>query len=374
MMDRRRFLQRSAAVAGGLVAGSALSGARSIVRAQDASPGARGRFGGPPPRDIGGELIFVGGSSVAPVRDARQQFIVDVMKADYNVDVTLVNSLDYARMEIAMSRGRADFDLVSADTFFSIRAANAGWLEPIDYDIVDASQLVPGSDLQYWVNTAIAAEHIAWNTNTFPAGAGPASWAEFYDAERFPGRRALRSGAFQTLPGAALADGVAPEDLYPLDLDRAFAALERIRPHVVKWADGGQEIQTLLTTGEADMVNLFTGRAAVLKRDGEPVDFRMEQATTEEVSFIIPKDSPNKLQAMYALALLVNQPVYNQAMAEAQLIGYTNIEGMAMVDPELQPLLTTSPDNLPKLAPNGSEWWAENEPAAQQRMTEWILG
>jgi putative spermidine/putrescine transport system substrate-binding protein len=393
MIDRRRFLKATGgvAVAAGATAflaacGQATSSVAPSQGAASTEPSASpegstipekgtGMYGGPAPVQIGGEVIFVGGSSVQAVRDARQKYIVDVMKADYDVDATLVTSLDYARMAPTMQLGRADFDIVSSDTFFSLRAAEAGWLEPIDYGIVDASQLVDGSDFEFWVNTAIGAHHIVWRTEgAFGPGAGPISWQEFYDVEKFPGRRALRSGAFQTLPGAAMADGVAPADLYPLDMDRAFKSLDRIRPHVVKFADGDQVLQDMILANEADFVHLFTGRAATLKRDGEPIDFRMEEASSEEVSFIIPKGTPNLAQAQYTLALLVNQAEYNKAMSEAQLIGYTNLAAMDIIDPAVLPLLTTSEANRAVMAPNGSDWWAEHETEAQQRMTEWILG
>jgi putative spermidine/putrescine transport system substrate-binding protein len=391
MIDRRRFLKGTGALAvaagaGGLLAACSPTSTTSAPNAssgsaapppEDSTPPTlgTGKYGGPEPKKLGGQVIFVGGSSVVPVREARQKYIVEVMKEDYDVEVILVTSLDYARMAPTMAAGRADFDIVSSDTYFSIRAAESGWLEEIDYSIVDKSQLVPGSDFPYWVNTAIAGHHIVWSTTgAFGPGAGPKTWVDFYDVEKFPGRRALRSGAFQTLPGAAMADGVDPANLYPLDLDRAFKSLDRIKPHVVRFADGDQVLQDMILAGEADFVHLFTGRAATLKRDGEAIDFVMDQASTEEVSFIIPKDSPNKTQAMYTLALLVNQPEYNKAMSEAQLIGYTNLKAMELIEPALLPLLTTSEANLALMAPNGSDWWAENETAAQQRMTEWILG
>lgn len=392
MIDRRRFLKATgglavAAGAGGLLAAcgqavnssapsqSAGAGASQAPGSPEAPVLGTGTYGGPAPTKIGGQVIFVGGSSVAPVREARQKYIVDVLKADYDIECILVTSLDYARMAPTMAAGRADFDIVSSDTYFSLRAAEAGWLEEIDYGIVDPTQLVKGSDLAYWVNTAVGGHHIVWSTKgQFGPGQGPKTWQEFYDAEKFPGRRALRSGAFQTLPGAAMADGIAPADLYPLDLDRAFKSLDRIKPNVVKFADGDQVLQDMILAGEADFVHLFTGRAATLKNSGEAVDFVMDEASSEEVSFIIPKGTPNKIQAMYTLALLVNQPEYNKAMSEAQLIGYTNLKAMDIIDPAILPLLTTSPDNLAVMAPNGSEWWAEHETEAQQRMTEWILG
>ena len=125
---------------------------------------------------------------------------------------------------------------------------------------------------------------------------------------------------------------------------------------------------------KADLFNFYTSRCVTLKRDGEPVDFRFEQGTAEEADLIIIKGSPNTLQAQHAMALAFNTPEFHKVLAEATLIGFTNVLGMAMVDPAIQPLLSTAPENYSKLAPAGNDWWSENQPEAEQRLAEWLLG
>jgi putative spermidine/putrescine transport system substrate-binding protein len=286
-----------------------------------------------------------------------------------------VGTLDYALIEAQIRTGQIDWDVIDADAFFAARAAAEGWLEPIDYSIIDPSQLIEGAAKEFSVLAGVGAHHIAWNTaEAYGEGEGPRTWAEFYDVEQFPGRRALRSGALQTLPGAALAAGIAPADLYPLDLDAAFESLERVRDSVVKWVDGGQPMQDLALAGEADLFNFYTSRCVTLKKDGEPIDFRFEQGTAEEADYVIIRGGPNTLQAQHAVALAMNTPEFHKVLAEATNIGFTNKLGMEMVDPAVRPLLTTAPENYELLAPAGNEWWAENQPEAEQRLAEWILG
>ncbi len=44
-----------------------------------------------------------------------------------------------------------------------------------------------------------------------------------------------------------MADGVAPEKLYPLDLDRVFRSLDKIKPSIVKfWDTGAEPVQMLI--------------------------------------------------------------------------------------------------------------------------------
>ena len=196
---------------------------------------------------IGGNLTFVCGDPEGPVHEARIKYIFDVLQEDYGVEeITVVGTLDYALIEAQIRTDQIDWDVIDADAFFAARAANEGWLEPIDYSILDASQLLEGAAKEFSCSPASAPT--TWRgtpTQAYGEGEGPTSWVEFYDVETFPGRRALRSGALQTLPGAALASGIAMEDLYPLDLDAAFASLDGVRDSVVKWVDGGQPMQDL---------------------------------------------------------------------------------------------------------------------------------
>lgn len=376
LMDRRRFLQVGAGV-GMAAASSSLLASRAFAQSPSAATGGPGpgRYGGPAPVQIGGSLTFVAGGNTGPVAEARQKYIWDVLREDYGVEVNVVGDLDYALVEAQIMTGQIDWDVIDADAFFAARAANEGWLEAIDYSIVDPSQLVEGAAKEFGVLQGVGAHHVAWNTaQMYGPGEGPLDWVQFYDPEAFPGRRALRSTPLQTLPGAALGSGIAPADLYPLDMDAAFATLDKVRDLVVKWVDGGQAMQDLALGGEADLFNFYTSRCVTLKADGEPIDFRFEQGTAEEADLIIIKGSPNTLQAQHAIALASNTPEYHKVLAEATYIGFTNTLGMALVDPAIQPLLTTAPENYVKLAPAGNDWWSENAPLAEQRMAEWLLG
>lgn len=379
--NRRRFLGYGAAAAGGAILGGrgGLASAASPFSAPPSTPvegPGPGRYGGPAPVQIGGKLVFVCGDPEGPVHEARIKYIFDVLQEDYGVEeITVVGTLDYALIEAQIRTGQIDWDVIDADAFFAARAATEGWLEPIDYSILDASQLIEGAAKEFSVLAGVGAHHIAWNTTqAYGEGEGPSSWPEFYDVEAFPGRRALRSGALQTLPGAALASGIAPADLYPLDLDAAFESLERIRDSVVKWVDGGQPMQDLALAGEADLFNFYTSRCVTLKAAGEPIDFRFEQGTAEEADYVIIKGGPNTLQAQHAVALAMNTPEFHKVLAEATNIGFTNSLGMELVDPAIRPLLSTAPENYSKLTPAGNDWWAANQPDAEQRLAEWILG
>ncbi|MEP6620145.1 MAG: extracellular solute-binding protein [bacterium] len=67
-------------------------------------------------------------------------------------------------------------------------------------------------------------------------------WAPLTDAKRFPGRRAIMDEAEGTLEAVLLSDGVAPATLYPLDVERALRALNRLGATSILWWKDEREV------------------------------------------------------------------------------------------------------------------------------------
>ena len=101
---------------------------------------------------------------------------------------------------------------------------------------------------------------------------------------------------------ALMADGVAPDDLYPLDLARATAKLDTIKDDIVFWASGA-ESQELIGSGEVAMSMMWNGRAWSAKNiDQKPVEIQWNQQIVTADYFVVPKGTPNKEAAMRFIA------------------------------------------------------------------------
>ncbi len=152
-----------------------------------------------------------------------------------------VEVVDVARISQQVDRGEVVWDVCCVPTENVIQLGRDGYLTPIDYAVVDSSALFDD------MRTAIAMQHgviVDLYSTTIAYGATateiPQSWADFWDVSRFGGLRTLRRSPVGTLEFALLADGVGYRDLYPLDVERAFAALERIYPSVITWYEDAQ--------------------------------------------------------------------------------------------------------------------------------------
>src|SRR3954451_8534991 len=137
----------------------------------------------------------------------------------------------YAKIKAQVLSGSPSYDLVALGCAEAARAAKEGLLEPIDYSLIpNAKELDPAMRGTHYVGEWTFSTVIIWNTQTVKTP--PSTWAEFWDVEKFPGKRALSANARQMLEIALIADGVPADKLYPLDVDRAFKKLEQIKPNL----------------------------------------------------------------------------------------------------------------------------------------------
>ena len=109
-----------------------------------------------------------------------------------------------------------------------------GMLEPLGIAPTDFKNMLPGAITSNFLGVDVYATVLAYRTDKLGKNP-PKTWADFWNVEKFPGRRSLRRNAIDTLEQALMADGVPPEKLYPLDLDRAFKSLDRIKKHISVW-------------------------------------------------------------------------------------------------------------------------------------------
>ena len=94
-----------------------------------------------------------------------------------------------------------------------------------------------------------------------------------------------------------MADGVSKDELYPLDLDRAFAKLDTIKDSIIWWSKGAEPSQ-MLSTGEADYALAWSGRIATAKDEGSPVDMTYDGGIMITAGWVVPKNAPNRENAM----------------------------------------------------------------------------
>ena len=116
--------------------------------------------------------------------------------------------------------GNVTVDVASVEYADAIRLCDEGILEPIDVaslpagsdGVAAADDFLPGAVTECGVSTDIWSNVFAYDTTKFPEG--PKTVADFFDLEKFPGKRGLKKGAKAVLELALLGDGVPPAEVY----------------------------------------------------------------------------------------------------------------------------------------------------------------
>lgn len=179
--------------------------------------------------------------------------------------------------------------------------------------------------------------------STFPDG-GPTTWADFWDVETYPGKRAV-PGVYSDYmyEAALLADGVAPEDLYPIDFERATKKLDELKPNLVFYADY-PDIKTYLTNGTASIAFGPTGQYTGLKNQGVDVTINWDGAFVEANPWVVPVKAPNP-ENIFALADYLGDPETQAAFAEATGYGPGNAAAFEYIDADKLENLANAPDH-----------------------------
>ncbi len=196
---------------------------------------------------------------------------------------------------------------------------------------------------------------MVYNTDVY-SSEQPESWADFWDTEKFPGKRCLPAWPRFVMEAALMADGVPKDELYPVDMERALKKIAEIKPHVSKWWTTSAQAPQLLLDGEADMCMAYTGSSSILALEGAPLEVEWNQGFVYYDFFSIPKGAPNYDNALKLLSWRLD------AERAAQL---TSVYPVALPSPlvyeaadaEISKYWANNPENLAKAIAWSPDYW-----------------
>ena len=277
------------------------------------------------------------------------------------------------KLKAMVESGNVEWDMTELGGSDVIEATKHGWLQPVDWKVVDPDNKLP--DIAKRPNAMVTATFstvLAYRTDKFPAGKQPKTWADFWNVKDFPGPRALQNSPVGNLEFALLADGVAPDKLYPLDVERAFKSLDRIKSAVtVWWTTGAQHVQ-LLVDGEVFMTSVWNGRITPLRKEGKPVAISFAGGALQLSYWGIPKGAKHPKEAMQYMKTRLDPVAGVEFVSQVPYPGF--IPGLIeRLEPAVARDLPTHPDNVAAQYKFDPEWWAERRAALTERWNAWLL-
>ena len=295
-----------------------------------------------------------------------------------------------AEIRAQVETGNVHWDVVDLESSDAVRGCDEGLLEvippaaafPAEDSARAAQDFLPGMLSECGVGLIVYSTIYAYRTDRFAADEAPATMADFFDLDRFPGRRGLRRSPYGNLEFALVADGVPVDEVYetlsaPGGVERAFRKLDTIKEHVVWWEAGAQPPQ-MLADGEVVMTTAYNGRifdAQVVEQ--QPFRIVWDGQILDHSQLAIVAGAPN-LDAAFDFIAFAARPEsmagmsryisYSPARRSAQRLVTTHLE----TGVEMAPHLPVSPARVERSVFTDWTWWADYGDEVSERFGAWL--
>jgi len=221
-------------------------------------------------------------------------------KLGIEVEEDTTNGIQDVRSQI--SAGAVSWDVTEQELSVCETLKQEDSLEPLDYNLINSSGIPPELVNSHYVGLLAFTKVISYRQDKF-GNNGPQSWADFWDVEKFPGKRGMHGKVNYNLEAALMADGVAKSEIYNVlstkeGLERAWTKLAEIVPHVTVWYRGGSQSAQILRDGEVDVVHMGHNRVESVANSGVDVSYTFQDGTMDVDCLLVPKGAPNYANAM----------------------------------------------------------------------------
>lgn len=275
-----------------------------------------------------------------------------------------------------IASGANTWDVVQVESEELLIGADEGLFETLDWAAIGGRDAyIPEAVSEHGVGAILYSFIMAYDRARMAQG--PANWADFFDARKFPGKRGMRRGPKTTLEMALMADGVPPAQVYavlgtPAGVDRAFRKLDSIKSDIA-WFERGAQPPQWLAAGEVTMTVAYNGRiAAANAADGRNFAIVWTNNLFTLDSWVIMKGSPNRARALEFLKF-VGQPEVQAGLPPRIPYGVTAKGANDRLTPAVLAQLPTAPANIASALQISDRFWLDNLDRLTQRFNTWVV-
>ena len=249
--------------------------------------------------------------------------------------------------------------------------ANSAIITEVDYGVVDPTELFEPFVMQHGIGANLYATVLAFHQFEESGAPPPGSWADFWDLEAYPGVRGFQESPIGTLEFALLAGGVAPDALYPLDVDLAFRQLNAMSEQIVLWWRQGAQPTQMIAAGDLVMVAAWHDRIQELAASGAPVGLTWNNSQINGDSWVVPNGTPEREMAMDFLNF-ATRPEVAAAFSRLFPFGPTNRTAYDLLDVPDGVTLPGAPEIIDRQFVVDLDWWFRNREPVEARFQEWL--
>ena len=267
------------------------------------------------------------------------------------------------------------WDLIDLETNDAITACDEGLLKKFDKkSLGETSDFIPGSISDCAVASMVWSTVYAYDASKLKTA--PTTVNDFFDLQRFPGKRGLRKSPKVSMEWALIADGVDPRDVYKVlgtlsGVDRAFKKLDTIKKNIVWWESGAQAPQ-LLADGAVVMTQAYNGRIDdAAKKDNKPFKAVWDAQVYDFEWWGIPTGAKHA-DAAAKFIVFASQPKAYADLSKYIAYAPPRKDAIALIDKQRLADLPTAPDNFKRALQINANFWADNADHINKRFQVWL--
>ncbi|MHA6692204.1 ABC transporter substrate-binding protein [Devosia sp. A449] len=357
------------------VACAALLAACGVAGVQaETAPGRTGCYPGTPEAPLEETVIVntTGGS----ITDALEEAFWTDFEAQCGVRVERfdMTARTFAQLQQFAGQGTAPFDMGNTylpEEFAQGLEHNLFHKLPEGFWDGIKDEMLPGAINDYGVWAYVVVRLMITNTDELPEGL--ATWAQFFDAEAFPGPRAIQDIPRTAITVALLAKGYSQDEIYPMTWEKAeeaFALLDQLKPYIRTLTTKSDQPVQGVAAGDFAASYANTARTIPAIQDGLPVAINWEAGgDVLNYYFYIIKNAANPRAAealMYFQQDAARQAkffeLFGYSASNAKITEHLSAEDADEVNRALE-LFTDTVE--------AQSWWVENNTEVQKRWEEW---
>lgn len=316
------------------------------------------------------ELVLVNWGGDA-VRGMRTSFAEPFMRANPGQRVVIDGTgPSSGRIRLMVQSGRVTWDVMDRNLHTALELGREGILENIDYAIVDRGKVRPEHANQWGVGNYTYAHVLTYNTRRW-GGKVPSTWKDVWNTHDFPGRRAFRRTIDGALEAALMADGVARDKIYPIDMKRALDGHRAIKAQTIYY-NAIAEGQAAFRDNEVHLGLLLNTRSWPLKQDTKGVcDYTFNEGIVWVAAWMVPKGAQGG-RAIWDFIASTQNPAAQVELLRTNGYGPVNPAASASLPDDLKVIDPGHPENYARMLPGGVEWYAEHATNALQQYLDAI--
>ncbi|MEU4454490.1 extracellular solute-binding protein [Nocardioides sp. NPDC023903] len=282
-------------------------------------------------------------------------------------------SMDPAKIRIQVETGNVEWDLAEVDTWLANQQCGKQF-EELNPGTLDASKFSDG-----YVTNKCGVPVLGWGAvlaydKSKFGDDPPTSWADFFDTKKYPGKRCAPAssppGQFNMEAGL-LADGVAPDELYPLDVDRAIERWRPIADDTAFLESSTQQVDTMISGGAA-MCIAYSSRVYDAVKGGANWQAVWPTVIRNWDNIVVLKGSASNEDAKAFLDWMSDHPEAQDQLAEQVAFASTADDSTGRGDPLLAEYLVSN--HRDEGTSIDFDWYADGVDAASMKWQEAFVG